>query len=275
MRCAIVVGMTRLMGDATHDNVNTLAGVSGLQLVAGYVTGSPDVRWTESDFARFPGIPHVEIDQGFTGAPVYSATVQDVEAGAWSPNSVPNWQAHCTAPRPTVYCNQSTLPAVLATGWRGNLWLAVPGWREGQALPSPPGCTIVAVQNQLDVHTAYDLSTVLDPTWPSLAPVPAPEAEMIATAAYSDGRLFAALTGTDNNVYATEQSSPGSGWTGIGSPAGGTSPVSGALSLAVEMVADTPSLFVQSADPASTGDGDVFTSWKLPDGTWSSWTKIS
>jgi|SRR5215469_7344905 len=161
--------MTRTMGDAIHDNVSALAGVSGLELVAGYVTGSPDIVWTAADWARFPGIPHVEIDQGFTGAPVYSATVQDVETGAWTPGSVPSWQSHCTAPRPTVYCNQSTLPAVLATGWRGNLWLAIPGWQNGAALPSAPGCTVVAVQNQLDVASAYDLSTVLDPTWPEAA----------------------------------------------------------------------------------------------------------
>jgi hypothetical protein len=158
--------MTRKMGDAIHLNVSVLAGVSGLQVVAGYVTGSADIVWTAADWAMFPGIPHVEIDQGYTGAPVYSATVQDVETGAWTPASVPNWQAQCTAARPTVYCNQSTLPAVLATGWRGNLWLAIPGWQPGNALPSAPGCTVVAVQNQLDVANAYDLSVVLDSTWP-------------------------------------------------------------------------------------------------------------
>lgn len=158
--------MTRKMGDAIHDNVSALAAVPGLQVVAGYVTGSPDIVWTAADWARFPGIPHVAIDQGFTGAPVYSATVQDVETGAWAPASVPNWQAHCTAPRPTVYCNQSTLPAVLATGWRGNLWLAIPGWQTGNTLPSAPGCTVVAVQNQLSVANEYDLSVVLDSTWP-------------------------------------------------------------------------------------------------------------
>lgn len=162
----------RLMGDAIHDQVPQLAAVSGLQVVGGYVTGSPDIVWTPADWLRFRALPRVEIDQGFTGAPQYGATVQDVETGAWGPGDVPNWQAHCTAPRPTVYCNRSTLPAVLATGWRGNLWLAIPGWVIGQQLPAAPGCTIVAVQNQLDVANAYDLSQVLDPTWPLEAEMP-------------------------------------------------------------------------------------------------------
>lgn len=113
------------------------------------------------------------------------------------------------------------------------------------------------------------------PAGPTLPPVPASEAEMIATAAYSNGRMIVALTATDNNVYVTEQSSPNSSWTGLGRPVGGGSPVRGALAVSIEMVADTPSLFVQSANPASSGNGDVFTSWKLPNGAWSSWTKIT
>lgn len=151
----------RLMGDAIHDDVATIPG--DVQLVAGYDTGTADIKWTAADWARYPGLPHVHIDQAF-GGPVYSATVQDVETGAWSPADVPGWQAKCTAPRPTVYCNQSTLPAVLATGWRGNLWLAIPGWLSGDPLPPAPGCTVVAVQSVF--AATYDLSYVLDPSWP-------------------------------------------------------------------------------------------------------------
>jgi hypothetical protein len=47
--------VTPNMGDAIHDNVPALASAqSGLQLVAGYVTGTPNIQWTTSDWALFP-----------------------------------------------------------------------------------------------------------------------------------------------------------------------------------------------------------------------------
>lgn len=168
---------SRLMGDAIHDQVPELAGLVGfgLQVVAGYVTGSPDIVWTGADWQRFGGLPRVTIDQGFTGAPQYGATVIDVETGAWAPGSVGGWMDHATAPRPTIYVNQGNEQAACASGllskrFRGDVWLAFPGWRPGNALPPlPAGCRYVAIQNQLDVAGAYDLSLVLDPYWPGAA----------------------------------------------------------------------------------------------------------
>lgn len=164
--------MTRTMGDAVHAEVGLLPG--GLDAYAGYDTGSPDIRWTDADWSRFPGATHIHIDQGFTGSPVFTADVRDVEAGAWTPGAavlLNGW----TAPRPTIYCNRSTLPLILGGGWRGDLWLAIPGWLVGDPLPPAPGCTIVAVQNQFDVGTHYDLSVILDPTWPEVATMPQPQ----------------------------------------------------------------------------------------------------
>jgi hypothetical protein len=165
--------MTRLMGDATHDAVSALAAIRGeLQLVAGYDTGSPSVDWTEADFAQFPGIPHVTIDQAYTGSPNLSATVRDVEYGAWAPGQAVN-RTGWNVPRPTIYCTTGetgyNLATALADGWRGDLWLAIDGWQPGNALPSAPGCTIVAVQNNYN-NPNYDLSVVLDPTWPAIDP---------------------------------------------------------------------------------------------------------
>lgn len=169
--------MTRLLADAIHVNVSAIP--ANAQLIGGYDTGTPDIRWTAADWARFPGLPQVHIDQGANGAPVYSATVQDVEAGAWSPSSVPGWQARCTAARPTVYCNRSTLPNVLATGWRGEIWLAFPGWAPGQALPAiPAGCSYVAIQYDLGGSGPYDLSHVLDPYWPEVATMTTPQPQV-------------------------------------------------------------------------------------------------
>lgn len=165
--------MTRLMGDAMHSNVARLP--AGLQLVGGYVTGSADILWTPADWARFPFTPHITIDQGF-GPAVLGAIVRDVEPGAWPPQEAVN-RTSWTAARPTIYCDQWDLTragGVLACGWRGDLWLAIPGWHPGQALPPTPGCTVVAVQNEQNVGSAYDLSVVLDDTWPYPPPAPVP-----------------------------------------------------------------------------------------------------
>lgn len=162
------------MADAIHDNVRSIP--SGVQLVAGYVTGSPDIQWTAADWALFPGIPHVTIDQGFTGSPVPSAIVRDVETGAWGAGAAVT-ERPWTPPRPTIYCNQSTLASVTGAGWRGDLWVAIIGWQPGQPWPAPVqaavnlGCTVVAVQNQQNVNGLYDLSVVLNPDWPEEAPV--------------------------------------------------------------------------------------------------------
>lgn len=166
--------MTRTMGDAIHDNVGSLV-VARPQLVAGYVTGSSSIQWTAADWALFPGIPHVTIDQGFTGSPVPSANVLDVEPGAWTPAAAVAYVPKMTSPRPTVYSDQADAKTIWGLGYRGPHWLAWPGWTGtspptnlGDGTPVPAGVQIVAVQNQLDVANAYDLSVVFDPVWPGI-----------------------------------------------------------------------------------------------------------
>jgi hypothetical protein len=211
--------MPRLMGDAIHDNVPALAQVPGLQLVAGYVTGSPDILWPAADWARFPGIQRVWIDQGFTYSPVPMATVRDVEPGAWLPQDAVK-RAGWTAGRPTIYCDRNDLSregGVLQSGWRGDLWLAWPGWTAGTPLPTAPGCTYVAVQNQLGVGNAYDLSIVLDPFWPLEAPVSltAYQPGSVSLLYSPDGKLNIVGTGQDNRVYMTPLNADGTAGTPV------------------------------------------------------------
>lgn len=164
--------MTRLMGDATHANVGALAAVPGLQLAAGYDTGTPDIAWTAADWARFPGLAHVHIDQGYNSTPATEAhaIVFDIETGAWAPADAAGLIDMNTSARPAVYVNRSNMTATIASAlqsqrWRGDIWLAFPGWQPGQPLPPlPPGCRYVAIQNQ--PGAACDLSLVLDPAWP-------------------------------------------------------------------------------------------------------------
>lgn len=173
--------MTRAMYDATGSNADWVrANLPKPDLMAYYGTGSKGIVWTAVEVASFAGTTMVEIDQAFTGSPVATAVVRDVENGAWTVENAVK-RAGWVPSRPTIYCNRSTLGEVIAHGWQGDIWLAWPGWN-GQPLPAVPGCTIVAVQDAF--HATYDHSVVLDPHWPSLPPVPHPGAMPSLTTLY-------------------------------------------------------------------------------------------
>jgi len=204
------------MGDATHDDVAALP--AWLDIVAGYDTGSPDIDWTAADFARFPNSVHVTIDQAFTGAPRYDSNVVDVETGAYSPAQVTNWMNHATAARPTIYVNRGNewaacVDALASPNFKGDVWLSYPDWQPGQPLPPlPAGCRYVAIQNRLDVSNAYDLSVVLDPSWPeetAMTPyvIPGVPGEWISHEArpnYVTGEVVITGNGTDGTVWMTK-----------------------------------------------------------------------
>jgi hypothetical protein len=157
--------MTQTMIDCIGSSAANVAQMfPDAAMIAYYVTGSGGIMWNSAEVAAFSkATKRVTIDQGGAGSPVSSATVRDVETGAWTPqNAVQNgpW----VAARPTIYCNQSTLPQVLAAGWKGDLWLAIPGY-DSTVPPVVPGCTVVAVQNTFAGE--YDSSIVYDPDWPA------------------------------------------------------------------------------------------------------------
>jgi len=157
--------IVRLMGDATHANVSALAS-NTWSLVMGYDTGSPDIKWTADDWGKFPGIPHVHVDQGFTGSPVPGANVRDVEPGAWTAKAAvdtSNW----TVDRPTIYSDQNDLKAVIAAGWTGDVIVAIVE-QEPTVPPVIEGVNVVAVQFKLGGK--FDISAVFDPYWPALPP---------------------------------------------------------------------------------------------------------
>ena len=162
--------MTRTMGDAIHDNVASLPAT--IDIAAGYDTGSVDIAWTPADWTRFPNIPHVHIDQAYgdTRAIEAHVLVFDVETGAFSPDQAQALIEANTSPRPTIYVNRSNIDATIASAqkaanWKGDIWLSYPGWTPGMALPAvPAGCRYVAIQDVF--ATNYDLSTVLDDSWP-------------------------------------------------------------------------------------------------------------
>lgn len=81
----VLGGQVESMADTIAADVKPDLGpikASSIRKVAGYVTGSPDIKWTEQDFALFPGgeFSIVTIDQDAGGD--VAAAVADCEKGA-------------------------------------------------------------------------------------------------------------------------------------------------------------------------------------------------
>jgi hypothetical protein len=151
------------MIDCIGSNAYAVSRETSPQLIAGYDTGTSDILWTGLDWSFFPESVHVHIDQGYQSPAITTASVRDVEADAWDAGTavvLSDWDAI----RPTIYCDMDYLPSVLAAGWKGDLWLAIPGHTGNP--PVVDGCTVVAVQNTQNIADLYDSSIVYDSYWP-------------------------------------------------------------------------------------------------------------
>lgn len=162
-----------------------------------YGTGSVDIPWTDAEKALFPADILVEIDQGGNMSPVPTAIVRDVEAGAWTVTRAVD-KTGWNAERRTIYCDRSTIPSVVASGWDECIWLAWPGW-QGEKLPDVGKATIIGVQDAFDVF--YDHTTFLDATWPHPASPPPPQYALSVTV---ESRIIAVaftnVPGSDHSV---------------------------------------------------------------------------
>ena len=165
--------MTRTMVDCIGNNVIAVhEKLPNIAIVGCYETGTSDVQWNASEKSLWG--EHtivVSIDQGYHSPRITIPIVRDVEPDAWDPVAAVNratWSK--TVARPTIYCDRSDLALILSAGWDGDLWLAIPGWKSGDALPEVGSCTVVAVQNAQNVDNLYDSSVVLDQWWPERKP---------------------------------------------------------------------------------------------------------
>jgi len=174
--------MTRYMYDATSSNAGVLI-PKNPEMVAIYLTGTPDIRWTSTEVLFFPRVKRfVRIDQGGITSPQFAADVFDAEKGAWSIPGAIDATKKSTAPRPTVYCDRNDYKTIPAS-YKGDIWLAAPGLTDAQAgLLRKTDPRIVAVQNVFAGD--YDRSIVLDPYWPEKAPVTQPTADTVAQIEY-------------------------------------------------------------------------------------------
>lgn len=135
-----------------------------------YDTGSPDIKWQPDEVALWPSATKIHIDQGAGSPPVTTATVRDVESGAWTVDAAlrtGNWVAE----RPTQYGSRSTIQELASKGWTGDVWVAWPGWK-GNSPPIIKGVNVVAVQNVWAGN--YDSSIIFDQYWPYDGPTEEP-----------------------------------------------------------------------------------------------------
>ena len=86
------------------------AAIVAPEAVAGYIDGL--YRWPAEAWASFPGIPHVTI----TVLGIHGARVCDCETGDLSSGAAAAWAVGelWSLRRPTIYCNRSTWPQVIA-----------------------------------------------------------------------------------------------------------------------------------------------------------------
>lgn len=104
------------MVDCIHANVTAvLHDLHSAQVVAGYDTGSPDIRWTTQDWGQIPaGVQHLHIDQSNSDLPMLSEVkeAEDVESGAKQIGVAVKVaeQRHAHRLDAMIYCSQSVLP---------------------------------------------------------------------------------------------------------------------------------------------------------------------
>jgi hypothetical protein len=142
-----------IMLDAIHADAGNVP-VSAPK-VAGYVTGTPDIEWLPSDWARFPSSGHVRIDQSPALAAWASgaADVADVEnfAGTQATAVAEALERHKKGWYSFVYVAQGSFDAMQsamnAAGLEGHVQYWVANWDldEAQAVAALSG-DVVAVQ---------------------------------------------------------------------------------------------------------------------------------
>ena len=122
--------------------------------------------WPLDQVARFPRAARRYIT---VEADARIASIGDVESGDMAPEDAPDFiderRARFPGPRPAIYCNRSTLPAVQShCGDREyDVWLAT---LDGSIPASiTGGGRLVAVQFEGGGQAPFDVSKVLDPAW--------------------------------------------------------------------------------------------------------------
>jgi hypothetical protein len=147
---------TTVMIDTIHADVGNIP--VNTPKVAGYSTGTPDIRWTAADWDRFPRSGKVRINQdGSTDVSEASiANVADFEVGAFTEAQVVEWvklrkHSHIASAIYVAASNRASLTSALReAGLTGvDLWVADWSLSEAEAakmLTTSGDYPVVAVQ---------------------------------------------------------------------------------------------------------------------------------
>src|SRR5258708_5251047 len=131
------------MADATHANIGPLPKGQA----AGYVTGSPSVKWTPADWAAHPAAVRIAQSPLLTADEAPDADVLDVEAFAatyadcapWARNAQAAW-AKAARPgqrHPAIYASANAIPAGVAALRAGGVTSGVSLWVANWNLTEP------------------------------------------------------------------------------------------------------------------------------------------
>lgn len=195
-----------LMYDATHANVDSIP-LSAAK-VAGYITGTPDIKWTQADWDRFPHAAHIQIDQGDGSDATSQATAHALKVGDVEPGALTAQQAAAIClgrlkagiAYTTLYADRTDaaklLPALEAAdktvAWHAHirLWLADPSVTQAEAAAMLNTTVDGLVCRAVQFH--FGATTDMSVTAPDWYPAPKPPAPVTlksvsVTARYSDG----------------------------------------------------------------------------------------
>jgi hypothetical protein len=205
--------------DCTRANI----GRAPAGLLAGYTTGSSDIRWTAADWAAHPGAVRIDQDPAASDG---TADVLDVEQYAATLADVPGWSKQALASyrsgkrpgqrSPVIYCSQASVTPVanVLTGAGladGSVGLFIANWNLSQVQAV---AQVLAAGGPFPVHGlqfrnagSFDVD-VFSFEWlnaRSGAPQPAP-----APAAFGPPRNLAVRAG-DSSVLVERCDRPASG----------------------------------------------------------------
>lgn len=135
-------------------------------IVGGYVNGI--YEWPAAGWARFPGAAKVRID--VNGRAPTLASVLDVERYDATVADAPRWLGLRSGFRPgtgTIYCNRSTLPALLAATEGFSFWLWLAAYTNQPAAPLALGlpARVTLAACQYANLPQWDESAVYSGTW--------------------------------------------------------------------------------------------------------------
>ena len=118
--------------DTIANNVHMLP--ASLPVIWPYVTGTPDVQWSEADIRNFPRSEVIRVNQGFNNADPFHGDEFDIETGAWTTENiievVAARRAHLWSTR--LYGTYATYDAVtaalVAQGLRRSVFWRIADW---------------------------------------------------------------------------------------------------------------------------------------------------